>query len=163
MKTLIVQRSHAVGSAGKERANQLDLRPISVPASLKGRLTAMPDEVQIAITRADLPRADVAFGLDEKDFDLTKIYQERPSRERPKQDPIKLTAPLGDGPGTIVATTEGASHRVISYADKGQAPTADKGSPDIKYCKRRCGQSRSRYQENKPAGGVDRSPRPTEL
>ena len=32
----------------------------------------MPGEIQILIARADLPVADIAFGLDEKDFDLTK-------------------------------------------------------------------------------------------
>ena len=80
----------------------------------------MPDEVQIFITRADLPRADVAFGLDEKDFDLTKtkiwIDGAPVKRDEPKQDPIKVKAPLGDGPGTIVVTTEaGKFIGIINY------------------------------------------------
>jgi hypothetical protein len=80
----------------------------------------MPDEVQILITRADLPRADLAFGLDEKDFDLTKaevwIDGAAVKQDKPKQDPIKVTAPIGDGPGTIVVTTEaGKFIGVINY------------------------------------------------
>jgi hypothetical protein len=80
----------------------------------------MPDEVQILITRADLPRADLAFGLDEKDFDLTKaevwIDGSAVKQDKPKQDPIKVKAPIGDGPGTIVVTTEaGKFIGVITY------------------------------------------------
>ena len=80
----------------------------------------MPDEVQILITRADLPRADVAFGLDEKDFDLTKtkiwIDGAPVTRGEPKQDAIKVKVPLRDGPGTIVVTTEaGKLIGVINY------------------------------------------------
>ena len=80
----------------------------------------MPDEIQILITRADLPVADIAFGLDEKDFDLTKtkiwIDGAPVKRDEPKQDPIKVKAPLGDGPGTIVVTTEaGKFIGVINY------------------------------------------------
>jgi len=80
----------------------------------------MPDEVQILITRADLPRADVEFGLDEKDFDLTKtkiwIDGAPVTRGESKQDAIKVTAPLGDGPGTIVVTTDaGKFISVVNY------------------------------------------------
>ncbi len=86
----------------------------------KERLTAMPDEVQILITRADLPSADIEFGLDEKDFDLTKtkiwIDGAPVPRGEPKQDAIKVTAPLGDGPGAIVVTTDaGKFISVINY------------------------------------------------
>jgi hypothetical protein len=111
-----------LGAAAKESRTNFKLHLISaLPASIgKGRLTAMSDEVQILITRADLPRADVAFGLDEKDFDLTKtrIWIEGAplKRDEPKQDPIKVKAPLGDGPGTIVVTTEaGKFIGVINY------------------------------------------------
>jgi hypothetical protein len=80
----------------------------------------MPGEVQILIARADLPVADIAFGLDEKDFDLTKtkiwIDGTPVKRDEPKQDPIKVKAPLGDGPGTIVVTNEaGKFIGVINY------------------------------------------------
>jgi hypothetical protein len=80
----------------------------------------MPDEVQILITRADLPRADVEFGLDEKDFDLTKtkiwIDGAPVTRGESEQDAIKVTAPLGDGPGTIVVTTDaGKFISVVNY------------------------------------------------
>jgi hypothetical protein len=122
VKTLRGLRGDAVGRAGKESRTNFELHPISaLRASIeKGRLTAMPDEVQILITRADLPRADVAFGLDEKDFDLTKtkiwIDGAPVNREEPKQDPIKVKASLGDGPGTIVVTTEaGKLIGVINY------------------------------------------------
>jgi hypothetical protein len=94
---------------------------LALPGSIdKERLTAMPDEVQILITRADLPRADVEFGLDEKDFDLTKtkiwIDGAPVTRGEPKQDAIKVKAPLRDGPGTIVVTTDaGKFISVINY------------------------------------------------
>jgi hypothetical protein len=80
----------------------------------------MPDEVQVVITRADLPKADLAFGLDQKDFDLTKtkiwIEGAPVDRDEPRQDLIKVKAPRGDGPGTIVVTTDvGKFIGVISY------------------------------------------------
>jgi hypothetical protein len=94
---------------------------LALPGSIdKERLTAMPDEVQILITRADLPRADVEFGLDEKDFDLTKtkiwIDGAPVTRGEPKQDAINVKVPLRDGPGTIVVTTDaGKFISVINY------------------------------------------------
>jgi hypothetical protein len=122
VKTLTGLRSEAIGAAAKESRTNFKLHPISaLPASIeKGRLTAMPGEVQILIARADLPIADIAFGLDEKDFDLTKtkiwIDGAPVKRDEPKQDPIKVKAPLGDGPGTIVVTTEaGKFIGVINY------------------------------------------------
>ena len=98
----------------------------------------MPDEVQILITRADLPRADVEFGLDEKDFDLTKtkiwIDGAPVMRGEPKEGRIKVTAPLGDEPGTIVVTTEagkfigvinydGTSGKIVRQAGSDKEPT----------------------------------------
>jgi hypothetical protein len=80
----------------------------------------MPREVQILITRADLPKADDEFGLDEKDFDLTKakiwIDGAPAAREEPTQGSVTVTAPLGDEPGTIVVTTDaGKFISVINY------------------------------------------------
>jgi hypothetical protein len=112
---------------------------LALPGSIdKERLTAMPDEVQILITRADLPRADVEFGLDEKDFDLTKtkiwIDGAPVMRGEPKEGRIKVTAPLGDEPGTIVVTTEagkfigvinydGTSGKIVRQAGSDKEPT----------------------------------------
>ncbi len=80
----------------------------------------MQREVRIEIKRGDLPEANVAFGLDEKDFDLSKteiwIDGAPAPRGKPRQDPIKVKAPLGSGLGTIVATTEaGKFIGVVNY------------------------------------------------
>jgi hypothetical protein len=70
----------------------------------------MPDEVQIVITRADLPRADPSAGLDEKDFDLSKAEISidgvviTPEQQEPGL--LKVKAPLArDGLGTMAVTS----------------------------------------------------------
>jgi hypothetical protein len=122
----------------------------------------MPDEVQIIITRANLPRADVAFGLDEWDFDLTKtdiwIDGAPVTRGEPKQDPIKLTAPLGDGRGTIVATTEGGKFiGAINYDRTSGKILGEDGSdkePTVSSIVNDAVDKIVRaIEENKPAGG----------
>ena len=80
----------------------------------------MQREVWIEINRGDLPEANVAFGLDEKDFDLSKteiwIDGAAAPRDKHKQGPIRVKAPLGSGVGTIVATTEaGKFIGVVNY------------------------------------------------
>jgi hypothetical protein len=70
----------------------------------------MPDEVQIVITRADLPKADPLAGLDEKDFDLSKaeisIDGVLIKPEQQELGLLKVKAPLGgDGLGTMAVTS----------------------------------------------------------
>ena len=64
---------------------------------------------RIAIARADLPDADFAFGLSDKDFDLTKakVWVDgavvEPKDRKP--DLLRAPSPGGEGMGTIVVTT----------------------------------------------------------
>ena len=64
---------------------------------------------KIAITRADLPKVDLAFGLTDKDFDLTKakvwIDGAAVEPEERKPDFLRAPPPGGEGMGTIVVTT----------------------------------------------------------
>jgi hypothetical protein len=136
VNTLTGLRGDAVGRAGKESRTNFELHPISaLRASIeKGRLTAMPGEIQILIARADLPVADIAFGLDEKDFDLTKtkiwIDGAPVKRDEPKQDPIKAKAPVGNGLGTIVVTTEAGKFIGIINYDRTSGKIVPQGGSD---------------------------------
>ncbi len=90
----------------------------------------MSKDVEITISRGDLPKADREFGLEEEDFDLTKakVWVDDVAVEPSRREKARLVVVVGHRPRTIVITTEAGKPIAFLEGDKIPSPSKPGGS-----------------------------------